>query len=108
MRKVALLNCRRKIRSTLHHQRDQASNKFLEENTTKNDTTNITNILLNTTHPKKSYPIMCHTLLLILQLRICLLPDPMPLGTLVILKNDEDVKEQKPKPKRKIPRVMSL
>ena len=52
MRKVALLNCRRKIRSTLHHQRDQASNKFLEENTTKNDTTNITNILLNTTHPK--------------------------------------------------------
>ena len=51
MRKVALLNCRRKIRSTLHHQRDQASNKFLEENTTKNDTTNITNILLNTTHP---------------------------------------------------------
>ena len=51
---------------------------------------------------------MYHTLLLILQLRICLLPDPMPLGTLVILKNDEDVKEQKPKPKRKIPRVMSL
>ena len=29
---------------------------------------------------------MYHTLLLILQLRICLLPDPMPLGTLVILK----------------------
>ena len=52
MRKVALLNCRKTIRSTLHHQRDQASNKFLEENTTKNDTTNITNILLNTTHPK--------------------------------------------------------
>ena len=97
------------MRSTLHHQRDQASNKFLEENTTKNDTlTTITNILLNTTHPNVVSDYVSYTSI---NITTTYLPPPWshpPLGTLVISKMMKMWKNKNQKPKRKIPRVMSL